>query len=49
MAIALFGDPSIRLLDQCSTGLDPSSRLAMVQTIKQSQYGSTIFTTHSMG
>jgi len=48
MAVALYGDPLIRLLDECSTGLDPSSRVAMVETIKNSSYGSTIFTTHSM-
>ena len=30
MAVGLFGDPAIRLLDECSTGLDPSSRIAMV-------------------
>lgn len=48
MMIALYGDPMIRLLDECSTGLDPSSRLAMVDTIKTSKKGTTIFTTHSM-
>ncbi len=48
MMIALYGDPSIRLLDECSTGLDPSSRLAMVDTIKASKRGTTVFTTHSM-
>ena len=50
--VALYGDPSLRLLDECSTGLDPSSRLAMVETIKHSSKGrgsTTIFTTHSMG
>jgi ABC-type multidrug transport system ATPase subunit len=36
MAVALFGDPYIRLLDECSTGLDPNSRVAMVETIKHS-------------
>jgi ABC-type multidrug transport system ATPase subunit len=36
MAASLYGDPNIRLLDECSTGLDPSSRFAMVETIKQS-------------
>lgn len=30
MMVALYGDPQVRLLDECSTGLDPSSRLAMV-------------------
>jgi ABC-2 type transport system ATP-binding protein len=49
LAIALYGDPNIRLLDECSTGLDPSSRVAMVDTIKNCRAGSTIFTTHSMG
>ena len=48
MAVGLYGDPMIRLLDECSTGLDPSSRVAMVETIKNSGSGSTIFTTHSM-
>jgi len=48
MMVALYGDPSLRLLDECSTGLDPSSRLAMVDTIKHSLKGTTIFTTHSM-
>lgn len=48
MMVALYGDPLTRLLDECSTGLDPSSRLAMVQTIKASKKGTTIFTTHSM-
>ena len=38
----------VRLLDECSTGLDPSSRLAMVNTIKSSRWGTTLFTTHSM-
>jgi ABC-2 type transport system ATP-binding protein len=48
MGVGLYGDPSIRLLDECSTGLDPSSRVAMIETIKNSGEGSTIFTTHSM-
>lgn len=48
MAFALFGDPSIRLLDECSTGLDPASRLAMVETVKSSPRGTTVFTTHSL-
>ena len=48
MMVALYGDPQIRLLDECSTGLDPSSRLAMVETIKSSRRGTTVFTTHSM-
>lgn len=48
MMIALYGDPLNRLLDECSTGLDPSSRLAMIETIKASRRGTTIFTTHSM-
>jgi ABC-2 type transport system ATP-binding protein len=30
MGVSLYGDPIIRLLDECSTGLDPSSRVAMV-------------------
>ncbi len=36
MAMSLYGDPAIKLLDECSTGLDPSSRVAMVDTIKHS-------------
>jgi ABC-type multidrug transport system ATPase subunit len=48
MMMALYGDPALRLLDECSTGLDPSSRLAMVETIKYSKRGTTVFTTHSM-
>jgi ABC-type multidrug transport system ATPase subunit len=48
LMVALYGEPNIRLLDECSTGLDPSSRLAMVETIKYSQRGCTVFTTHSM-
>jgi ABC-type multidrug transport system ATPase subunit len=48
MMFALFGDPALRLLDECSTGLDPASRLAMVDTLKSSSTGTTVFTTHSM-
>lgn len=48
LMIALFGDPLVRLLDECSTGLDPSSRLAMIETIKATKKGTTVFTTHSM-
>lgn len=48
MMFALYGDPQLRLLDECSTGLDPASRLAMVDTLKSSRAGTTIFTTHSM-
>jgi ABC-2 type transport system ATP-binding protein len=48
MMVALYGDPQLRLLDECSTGLDPSSRLAMVETVKHSPHGTTVFTTHSM-
>jgi ABC-type multidrug transport system ATPase subunit len=48
MMVALYGDPLVRLLDECSTGLDPSSRVAMVDTIKSSRRGTTVFTTHSM-
>ena len=48
MMVALYGDPQLRLLDECSTGLDPSSRLAMVETIKHSERGTTVFTTHSV-
>ena len=48
MMFALFGDPALRLLDECSTGLDPASRLAMVDTLKSSRAGTTVFTTHSM-
>ena len=48
MAVALIGEPDIKLLDQCSTGLDPSSRSSMVETIKAYGGGLTVFTTHSM-
>lgn len=48
MMIALFGNPMVRLLDECSTGLDPAPRLAMIDTIKASRRGTTVFTTHSM-
>lgn len=48
LAVALYGSPELRLLDECSTGLDPSSRQAMLDTIKQCKQGCTIFTTHSM-
>jgi ABC-type multidrug transport system ATPase subunit len=48
MMFALYGDPQLRLLDECSTGLDPASRLAMIDTLKSSRAGTTIFTTHSM-
>lgn len=48
MAAALYGSPRIRLLDECSTGLDPASRVAMVDTIKAENTGCTVLTTHSM-
>ena len=49
MIIALIGRPLIKYLDECSTGLDPVSRLSMVKTIKCDKNGSIVFTTHSMG
>ena len=49
MMAALIGRPRIKYLDECSTGLDPVSRISMVKTIKSDKNGSLIFTTHSMG
>jgi len=48
MSVCLMGSPKIKLLDECSTGLDPISRLSMVNTIKMQNDGCTIFTTHSI-
>ncbi len=48
MAVCLMGSPKIKLLDECSTGLDPVSRLSMVNSLKQQSTGTTIFTTHSI-
>ena len=48
MIIALIGKPQIKYLDECSTGLDPVSRLSMVKTIKTDKTGAIVFTTHSM-
>jgi len=49
MMTALIGRPLIKFLDECSTGLDPISRMSMVRTIKSDKKGCVIFTTHSMG
>lgn len=48
MAVCLLGNPEIKLLDECSTGLDPVSQLAMANTIKMHSEGTTILTTHSI-
>ena len=48
MIVSLIGKPLIKYLDECSTGLDPVSRLSMVKTIKDDKSGSIVFTTHSM-
>lgn len=48
MAVCLMGSPRIKLLDECSTGLDPVSRLSMVNTLKLQSDGTTVFTTHSI-
>ena len=48
MIVALMGEPKIKYLDECSTGLDPYSRFSMVKMIKQNSRGSIVFTTHSM-
>lgn len=48
MAVCLMGQPRIKLLDECSTGLDPVSRLSMVNLIKLQNNGSVVFTTHSI-
>ena len=49
MAVCLMGQPHIKLLDECSTGLDPVSRQSMVNMIKMQSNGSVVFTTHSIG
>lgn len=49
MMVCLMGTPSIKYLDECSTGLDPVSRLSMVSAIKYGPNGCTVLTTHSMG
>jgi ATP-binding cassette subfamily A (ABC1) protein 3 len=48
MAVCLLGSPKIKLLDECSTGLDPVSRLSMVNTLNLQTSGTTVFTTHSI-
>lgn len=48
MAVCLMGQPKIKLLDECSTGLDPVSRLSMVNLIKLQSKGLVVFTTHSI-
>lgn len=48
MAVCIMGSPAIKLLDECSTGLDPVSRLSMVNTLKTQHKGTVIFTTHSI-
>lgn len=49
MMAALIGRPNMKFLDECSTGLDPISRMSMVRTIKADKNGCVVFTTHSMG
>ncbi len=48
MAVCLMGQPLVSYLDECSTGLDPMSRRAMVKTIGTHQDSTIVFTTHSM-
>lgn len=48
MAVCLMGSPKMKLLDECSTGLDPVSRMSMVNTLKLQTLGTTVFTTHSI-
>ena len=48
MAVCLMGQPLCSYLDECSTGLDPMSRRAMVNMISCHEDSTIIFTTHSM-
>merc|ERR1712195_16166 len=49
LAIALIGNPSLVLLDEPSTGMDPVARRQMWQTIERTSKGrSVVLTTHSM-
>eukprot|EP00871_Galdieria_phlegrea_P003473 jgi/Galph1/4126/GphlegSOOS_G2772.1 len=49
VAVSLVGHPSIVLLDEPSTGLDPDSKHKLWECIKQRKVGKTIMlTTHSM-
>jgi len=49
LAIALIGNPSLVLLDEPSTGMDPVARRQMWHTIERTAKGrSVVLTTHSM-
>jgi ABC-type multidrug transport system ATPase subunit len=49
VAMALLGDPSTIILDELSSGLDPSNAAVVWRAIKEAKAGKTILlTTHSM-
>lgn len=52
MALALIGNPSVVLLDEPSTGVDPSSKRFMWKIIKnlnmEERKTTVVLTTHSM-
>ncbi|KAG8976224.1 hypothetical protein FRC05_004474 [Tulasnella sp. 425] len=49
LAIALMGNPSVILIDEYSTGIDPATKRHMWATLKQLSVGKAVLiTTHSM-
>jgi len=49
LAIALIGNPSVLLLDEPSSGMDPASKRTMWQTLMSVSHSrSVLLTTHSM-
>ncbi|KAG8916323.1 hypothetical protein FRC02_004045 [Tulasnella sp. 418] len=49
LAIALMGNPSVLLIDEYSTGIDPSTKRKMWKTLKRVATGkAVVLTTHSM-
>ncbi|KAG8938199.1 hypothetical protein FRC00_000483, partial [Tulasnella sp. 408] len=49
LAIALMGNPSVLLIDEYSTGIDPATKRHMWATLKELSVGKAVLiTTHSM-